>query len=151
MDYSQAAVKVVIDLVRFRIETPDGLIERTEHDVRARDLDARIRRLKERYGATSPPVPIGLEIAMDVTVPNDDLNALAEITADLWRLNVANISPNQRIYRSRHDGRPTTPPTDRTKLATKLRAGYQLAEGNQNDPIYRHASSRVMQNYLVPS
>lgn len=139
MDYSQASVKVVIDFIKFRISTPDGPIERTEHDITARNLEARIKRLKVRYGAVSDPVPIGLEVAMDVFDPGDDLDTLAEITADLWRLNIANLSPNQRIYRSRQEGRPTTPPTDRTKLATKLRAGYQLAEGNQNDPIYRHA------------
>lgn len=138
VNYSQAAVKVVIDFIRFRIETPDGPIERSEHDVDARDLDARIRRLKERYGAISDPVPVGLEVAMDVFIPGDDLDTLAEIGADLWRMNTVNVSPNQRAYGDRNTSRPAATPTALKKLVREIRAGRQIAEGNNDDPVYKH-------------
>lgn len=128
-----------IDFIRFRLPLPDGsAIERSEHDVMTpRDLDLRISRLKSKYGLNDEPIPVGVELALDATHPDDDLAALADLTARMWRMHTAYISSNQRMYRTKAD--PVTTPPAHDRLVSKLIQGFQLAEGNQQDDIYRHA------------
>lgn len=138
MDYSikQFKLRMHIDWIRFALVLPNGeRIERTRHDIRTpADLDNRIAALVKRYHPTEI-TPVGLELALDAEHETDDDTALAELAAVMWRMHTADISKNQRIYRTR--GSAAAVPSHQ-RLIAKLLAGWQLGEGNELDDVYRH-------------